>query len=413
MTDTPQLRAPVERWLTIVGVGEDGWIGLSAEAKEAVASAEVVYGGARHLALLPGGTGVRQCWPSPMASAVARILTEDRGCRRVAVLASGDPMLYGVGVTLTLELPAAEFHVIPQISAMSLACARLGWAAAETTLLSLVHRPIEQVRRVLWPGERLIVYSEDGSTPAAVARLLTACGFGTSTMTVLEHLGGTAERRIARAAGEWCEERCADLNVIAVHCAADAEARVLSPVTGLPDSAYANDGQLTKREVRAVTLARLAPLPRQMLWDVGAGSGSIGIEWMRAHPTCRAIAFEAQPERAERIRANARCLGVPGLQVVEGRAPGVLAGVPMPDAVFVGGGLSEEGVFASCWGSLRGGGRFVATAVTLASEAKLLALHEEHGGELVRIGIERAESIGKTVGWRPLMPVTQWSVVKP
>lgn len=329
------------------------------------------------------------------------------------MLASGDPLLYGVGVTLTRHLDSAEFRVIPQVSALSLACARLGWAIAEVTLISLVHRPIEQIHRHVSAGQQLILYSEDGTTPAAIARLLTERGFGSSTMSVFENLGGPAERRVDARAASLEAARCGDLNLIAVICVADAGAVAFSTAAGLPDSAFETDGQLTKREVRAATLARLAPLPRQLLWDVGAGSGSIAIEWMRSHISCSAIAFEERPDRAERIRENARRLGVPGLQVMEGAAPSIFGDLKPPDAMFIGGGLSDEAMFSACWARLPSSGRLVANAVTIATESVLLSLHKVYGGELVRISIERAEPIGGTLGWRPLRPVTQWSVVKP
>lgn len=375
-------------------------------------SADVLYGSARHLALVPRGGAVRQCWPSPMAPAIEEILTGRRGQNKVTVLASGDPMLYGVGVTLTRHLHPAEFRVVPQVSALSLACARLGWAIAKATLISLVHRPIEQLYRYLSPGERLIVFSEDGTTPAAIAKALQESGFGSSQMIVFERLGGSSERRIDTLVASWADQRCGDLNVVAVVCIPDAGTSTLSIVPGLPDDAFETDGQLTKREVRAVTLARLAPLPGQRLWDVGAGTGSIAIEWMRAHPSCSALAFEKHSERANRIRHNAAALGVPGLHVIQGTAPNTFENLEGPDAIFVGGGLDEE-MMDVCWASLSRGGRLVVNAVTVASEVMLAALYEAHGGDLVRLQITRADAIGRTLGWRPLMPITQWAVVKP
>ncbi len=347
-----------------------------------------------------------------MGPAVEQIVTEHRGRTRVTVLASGDPMLYGVGVTLTRNLNPGEFRVFPQPSAQSLACARLGWAVADTTLISLVHRPIEQLHRFLFPGERLILYSEDGSSPALIAKTLQQSGFGASQMTVFERLAGPCEHRFDQVAGLWKDNRCDDLNVVAVLCKTDAGSRTLSPVPGLPDDAFDTDGQLTKREVRAATLARLAPLPGQTLWDVGAGTGSIAIEWMRVHRSCSAAAFEAEPPRADRIRVNANKLGVPGLRVVQGEAPATFAGLELPDAIFIGGGLTAE-MFAACWASLPAGGRLVANAVTITSEAMLASLHTTYGGDLVRILVARAAPVGTTHGWRPLMPITQWSVVKP
>jgi precorrin-6Y C5,15-methyltransferase (decarboxylating) len=403
----------IGRWLTIIGIGEDGWEGLNSEARQAIESAELLYGGTRHLAFVTTSNAVRIPWPSPMMPAVDEILTQHRGIRKVAVLASGDPMLYGVGVSLTRDLSTTEFRVIPQVSALSLACARLGWPVAEVDLISLVNRPVAQVNRFLMPAQRLILYSEDGSTPAAVAEAITASGYGQSLMCVLENLGGPSERQVEGVAASWTLKQCANLNVIAIRCIADRDTKPLSIVPGLPDDVFTTDGQLTKREVRAATLARLAPLPGQRLWDVGAGTGSIGIEWMRTHPSCTCIAFEEDAARATRIHLNTTRLGVPALRVVEGQAPFTFEGLEGPDAIFIGGGLTAEGLFQACWDKLTTGGRLVANAVTIDSEAMLASLHKLHGGELVRMLIARADAIGGTFGWRHLMPITQWTVIKP
>ena len=404
-----------ERWLSIVGIGEDGWNGLNNEAKRAVESAELLYGGARHLALVPtaGSSATRIPWPSPMTPAVQQILTEYRGKKRVTVLASSDPMLHGVGVPLTRDLVATEFRVIPQVSAFSLACARLGWPMAETTLITLVNRPVEQLLRHLYPDQRLVIFSEDGSTPATVARFLTESGYGSSKIDVFESLGGSSERNIRELAACWLNKQCGKLNLVAVLCASDTTARPLSLAPGLPDDTFDTDGQLTKREVRAVTLARLAPLPNQTLWDVGAGTGSIGIEWMRVHPSCSCIAFEAREDRAVRIRENAARLGVPTLKVIQGTAPATFASLHSPDAIFIGGGVGNDDLFEACWAKLSPGGRLVANAVTLQSEARLAARHTLYGGDLMRMTVSRADLIGGLFGWRPMMPITQWTVTKP
>ena len=406
--------APNAPWLSIVGIGEDGWDGLNAEARQLIAAAELLYGGLRHLAHIPPAVtdATRVPWPSPMAPAIKEILTEHRGRKRVTVLGSGDPMLYGIGVTLTRELPAGEFRIVPQISAFSLACARLGWPLAETTLVSLVARPIEQFIRYLAPGQRLVLYSEDGATPAKVAHLLAQSGYGASTMHVLERIGGPYEQHRSMIACGWSIERCDRLNIIVLECIADADGRALSLAPGLPDDAFETDGQLTKREVRAATIARLAPLPGQTLWDVGAGTGSISIEWMRVHPSCACVAFESREDRAARIRVNAARLGVPSLEVVEGIAPGGFDGLQSPDAIFIGGGVGTEGLFEACWGRLRPGGRLVVNAVTIASEACVASWHKLYGGELVRIQVAHAEQIGGTYAWRQRMPVTQWMAIK-
>ncbi len=403
-----------EHWLSVVGIGEDGWDGLNRESKQAVESAELLYGAARQLDLIPtaGSSAIRIAWPSPMMPAVEQILTDYRGKKRVTVLASGDPMLHGVGVSLTRQLSPAEFRVIPQVSAFSLACARLGWPMAETTLITLVNRPIEQFLRHLYPDQRLVIFSEDGSTPATVARLLTESGYGSSTMDVFENLGGSSERNTRELAASWRNEQCGKLNLIAVLCAPDEGTKPLSLAPGLPDDTFDTDGQLTKREVRAVTLARLAPLPNQTLWDVGAGTGSIGIEWMRLHPSCSCIAFEAREDRATRIRENAARFGVPNLEVIQGTAPSTFADLSSPEAIFIGGDVSNDDLFDACWAKLSPGGRLVSNAVTLQSEARLIARHQLYGGDLMRMMISRADVIGGSYGWRPMMPITQWTVTK-
>jgi precorrin-6Y C5,15-methyltransferase (decarboxylating) len=404
-----------EHWLSIVGIGEDGWDGLKDEGKRAVESAELLYGGVRHLALVltAGSSAIRIPWPSPMTPAVQQILTEYRGKKRVTVLASGDPMLHGVGVTLTRDLVATEFRVIPQVSSFSLACARLGWPMAETSLITLVNRPVEQLLRHLYPDQRLVIFSEDGSTPATVARLLTESGYGSSKIDVFENLGSSSERNIRELAACWLNKQCGKLNLVAVLCAPDTTARPLSLAPGLPDDTFDTDGQLTKREVRAVTLARLAPLPNQTLWDVGAGTGSIGIEWMRVHPSCSCIAFEAREDRAVRIRENAARLCVPNLKVIQGTAPATFASLRSPDAIFIGGSVDNDDLFDACWAKLSPAGRLVANAVTLQSEASLVARHTLYGGDLMRMMVSRADPIGGSYGWRPMMPITQWTVTKP
>jgi precorrin-6Y C5,15-methyltransferase (decarboxylating) len=348
-----------------------------------------------------------------MTPAVQQILTEYRGKKRVTVLASGDPMLHGVGVPLTRDLVATEFRVIPQVSAFSLACARLGWPMAETTLITLVNRPVEQLLRHLYPDQRLVIFSEDGSTPATVARLLTESGYGSSKIDVFENLGGSSEHNIRDLAACWLNKQCGKLNLMAVVCVPDTTARPLSLAQGLPDDAFDTDGQLTKREVRAVTLSRLAPLPNQTLWDVGAGTGSIGIEWMRVHPSCSCIAFEAREDRAVRSRENAARLGVPNLKVIQGTAPATFANLRSPDAIFIGGGVGNDDLFDACWAKLSPGGRLVANAVTLQSEASLVARHTLYGGDLMRMMVSRADLLGGSYGWRPMMPITQWTVTKP
>ncbi|MFD8332546.1 precorrin-6y C5,15-methyltransferase (decarboxylating) subunit CbiE [Streptomyces solisilvae] len=399
--------------VTVIGIGADGWDGLGPAAREALRTAEVVIGGRRHLGLLPPEChGERVPWPSPLRPAVPGLFATYTG-RRISVLASGDPMFFGIGRTLAELLGAERLRVLPHPSSVSLACARLGWALEETEVVSLVGRPLATLNRELYAGRRLLVLSAGADTPAEVAGALAERGFGPSRMRVLEQLGSVRERCVEGTAEEWPHPPGDPLNVIAVDCAPADGTRPLSLAPGLPDTAYDHDGQLTKRHVRAATLAALAPAPGELLWDVGGGSGSIAVEWMRAHRTCRAVSVERDPVRAERIGRNAAALGVPGLTVVTGAAPDALAQLPTPDAVFIGGGLTVPGVLEACWAALPPGGRIVANTVTLESEALLADRHRRHGGDLVRLAVSHATPVGAFTGWRQAMPVTQWSATKP
>ncbi len=399
-------------WLTVVGIGEDGFDALSPAARSLVDQAEVLVGGERHLAMLPpDDRRQRVAWPSPLSALVETI--ERLKPSRVCVLATGDPFCFGIGSTLARRLPIDQMVVIPALSARTLVCSRLGWPEHTTRLLTLHGRPMALLEPHLQPAARLILLSEDASTPAAVAARLTERGFGASAMTVFERIGGPAERRLDGRADAWARVAGADLNTIAVVVAAGPRAHPLATVPGLPDEAFSHDGQMTKREVRAISLAALAPHPGDLLWDVGAGCGSIAVEWMRADPLNHAIAIEPKPGRRAMIAVNAERLGTPGLRIVDGHAPEALAGLAPPDAVFVGGGASIPGVIEACWTALRPGGRLVVNTVTLESQAVLLAKHAELGGEMVRLSVERAEPVGPYHGWRPLMPVTQWRLGKP
>lgn len=401
----------MQKWLSVIGIGEDGLSGLSEIARFLLDRSQVIIGGARHLAMLPPeDTREKLLWASPLQATVDEIVRR-RG-ESVCVLASGDPMCHGIGVTLSRRIPIAEMTVIPAASAFSLACARLGWALADVETFSLTNRPIASIALALYPGARLLVLSADRHTPAKVAELLTQRGFGSSLMTVFERMGAGAERRIEGVAAAWNATDLADLNTIAIAVAADRETLLLSRAAGLPDAAYRHDGQLTKREVRAVTLSALAPIPGELLWDVGAGCGSIAIEWMRSHRGCWAIAIERHPTRLQYIAENASNLGVPELKIVAGSAPDALATLPQPNAIFIGGGVTAEALLETCWNALGEGGRLVVNAVTIESELTVLQWHSLHGGELIRIGIQRVGAIGSFVGWKPLAPITQWAVVK-
>jgi precorrin-6Y C5,15-methyltransferase (decarboxylating) len=399
-------------WLTVVGIGEDGLDGLGASARAALSGARIVFGGKRHLALLPvDHKAERRAWPTPFAEAFDQVLAL-RG-QPVVILASGDPMFYGMGASLSRQLGPDEMRVLPAPSSVSLAAARMGWALQEVEVITIHGRPLVLLNRALHDKARLLVLSEDGFSAAHAAGLLTQRGFGPSRITVFEHLGGAKERRRDGIASRWQEGETAALNLLAVECVAGPEARPLSTLAGLPDDAFQNDGQLTKRDVRAVTLARLAPCPGELLWDVGAGCGSIGIEWMRAHPTCRAIAIEANAGRQQLIRANADALGVPGLDLVAGAAPAALGQLPQPDAIFIGGGVTEPSLLETCWAALKPGGRLVANAVTVQSEVLLIAWQEKFGGDLTRIAVSQAKPLGDFDAWRAALPVTIFAVHKP
>ncbi|MBD2215239.1 precorrin-6y C5,15-methyltransferase (decarboxylating) subunit CbiE [Nostoc linckia FACHB-104] len=399
------------KWLSIVGIGEDGLQGLSAIARSLVNQAEIIVGGDRHLAMLPSNDQRQKItWASPISNSVAEII-QRRG-QAVCVLASGDPMCYGIGVTLTKQIPISEITIIPAPSTFSLACARLGWSLTEVETVSLCGRPPALIQSYIYPGARLLILSEGKDTPEIVAKILTQRGYGDSKITVLERMGGTQERLVESSAASWNETDIAALNAIAVDCVADSGVVPLPRIPGLPDNAYHHDGQLTKHEVRAITLATLAPIPGELLWDVGAGCGSISIEWMRTHPRCRAIAIEQNSTRLQYIADNAAALGIPSLQIIAGKAPNSLQDLPQPDAIFIGGGVTADGLFDICWSALKPGGRLVANVVTIEGEQTLFNWYEKVGGNFTRIAIQRAEPIGKFLGWRGMAPVTQWIAVK-
>ncbi|MBK5413549.1 precorrin-6y C5,15-methyltransferase (decarboxylating) subunit CbiE [Pseudomonas sp. TH31] len=397
-------------WLTVVGIGEDGFKGLGKNARRALLGASRIIGGQRQLDLLPVCIrGERQLWPSPFS--LGPVL--ERHGEPVCVLASGDPMFFGVGASLARHVPAEQMLILPAPSCCSLAAARMGWPLQDVVTLSVVARPVAALNAQLFSGVRLLVLSNDGQSPTAIAALLRERGFGPSRLTVLEHLGADTERRIDGVACDWTSSGVADLNVIAIECIAESGTARLSRLAGLADSAFQHDGQLTKRDVRAITLARLAPTPGELLWDVGAGSGSIGIEWMRAHPSCRALAIEADDSRQRLIEHNRDALGVPGLQLIRGSAPQALAGLERPDAIFIGGGVTRDGVLDTCWSALKPGGRLIANAVTLQSEMTLMAWREQQGGELTRIHIAQAQPLGEFDTWRQALPITLLDVTKP
>lgn len=395
----------------VVGIGADGYAGLTGAARAAVDAAGVVVGGQRQLDLLPDSVSAeRVAWPVPLRPAV-RPLAEEHRERGLVVLASGDPMHHGIGRTLVEELGAPAVQIISHPGSVSLACARMGWPVESTPVVSTLTGPLGAVMRHAGQGQQILVLNRDASTPAALAAFLTAHGFGGSRITVLADLGGRERslRGFADQADYWSGQLPESVSISAVEFAGP---RAIQETPGLPDDLFETDGQLTKRHVRALTLATLAPRPGELLWDIGGGSGSIAIEWLRAHATTRAVCVERDTERIGRIVRNAAVLGVPRLEVVEGAAPASLDALPTPDVVFVGGGLTADGVFDACWAALPTGGRFVTNAVTLESQALVMRLQKEHGGELVKIDVARTTPVGGFTGWRAAMTVVQWSVEK-
>ena len=392
--------------VTVAGIGADGWPGLSPLAREAIERAEVIIGGPRHLGLLPAAvSGRRVPLPNPLLPVLPGLIAAHADAALV-VLASGDPMFYGIGTSLARLLGPGRLRVLPHPSSVSLAAARLGWPLSDVDVVSLVGRPGELLHPLLQPGRRVLALTASETAAADVRALLETRGFGASPVTVLADLGGPDEH-VAAARGPHSR-----LAIIGIECRLDPAAAPLPRTPGLPDDAFEHDGQLTKREVRALALAALAPVPGQLLWDVGAGSGSVGIEWMRVHPASRALAVEPRADRRERIARNAAALGVPGLRLVAGSAPEALAGLGAPDAVFIGGGVTVPGVVAACLAALGPGGRLAANAVTIEGQAVLVGWHQRLGGTLTRIGVERAGELGTLTAWRPALPVVQWSFTK-
>ncbi len=397
-------------WLSIIGVDLSGWEGVSPGARAVIADADLIVGGARHLDMVPANAAERLQWKSPLSETVS-LIEAARG-QNVVVIATGDPLDYGIGVTLLRHFPASEVMVVPALGAFTLAAARMGWPRQGVECITLHGRPLERLRRCLFPGARILALSHDGETPAKVARMLATSGWGESHITALTDMGGDTERRVAEIAANWTEQDVGALNTLAITCIAGPDARPLRRTPGLPDDAFLHDGKLTKRVVRASTLAKLAPFPGDLLWDIGAGSGAIAIEWLRAVERAQAIAIEPIAARALRIEENARALGVPELRLLTDKAPTCLEGLDAPDAVFVGGGLSEDGLLAAAWAALKPRGRIVANAVTLEGEQVLNMAHRTYGGALERISVEQAVPVGQFHGWRPSMTVTQWHAAK-
>ena len=395
-------------WLHIVGIGEDGLDGLVPAARAVVESAEVIIGGERHHQMVGIHSAEQMKWPSPFDALISQLQTL-RG-KRVVVLATGDPLWFSVGARIGRSIDPAEITYYPQISAFQLASARMGWSMADVEALTVHGRPVEQIISFIQPNQRLLILTTGGQTPGQIAKFLADRGFGASKMTVLAAMGGENELRFDGIAATWDHEVPA-FNTLAVDCIAAPDAALLPRVPGLPDELFEHDGTMTKRETRAVTIAKLMPMRGALLWDIGTGCGSVAVEWMRAARYAQAIGIEPRADRRAMAAQNALALGTPTLELVAGTAPEVLQGLAAPDAIFVGGGLTD-GVFDAAWAALKPLGRFVSNAVTLESEAILMELHKKYGGELVRLAVTRAEPVGPYRGWRPFMPVTQWSLIK-
>ena len=412
-----------KKWLCVIGIGEDGWDDLSADARDLLYESEIVLGGERHLKMLPKDwEGERIVWSSPIREAVSKIVSwrpeDSASVQKVAIMASGDPLCYGIATKLLRHLPIEEIWIKPALTTFSLMCSRIGWSLPDVETLTIHGRPVEMLHPFVQPGAKLLVLSKGEESPEKAAKLLCARGFGKSIITVLEHLGGRKERLFSGPADSWNHPEGAALNAMAIECIPESNATILSRIPGLPDEAFFHDGQLTKREIRAVSLSRLMPVVDQVLWDVGAGCGSVAIEWMRTSPRCRAVAIEKSKSRLKLIEKNSQELGVPMLQIISGSAPEVFADLPAPDAVFIGGGLSSGNLLQTCWTALKPGGRLVANAVTLEGEQKLLQWQNENAGksgasgDLTRLSISRAEKIGKFQGWKEMRSVIQLAVIK-
>ncbi len=398
----------IDRWLSIIGIGDDGLDSLNPVAHALIKQADLVVGGERHLSLLPATSQQQLTWKKPISDSID-LIQQHRG-QAVCILASGDPLCYGIGTTILRHIPIEQITIIPAPSAFSLAASRLGWPLPEIETVSLCGRDPHLINALLYPNARILALSADRYTPALVANILNQQSQSDVQITVLEHLGGAAEKIISSSVADWSEREVAQLNLIALNCPSTMSGMSRSP--GLPDDSYDHDGQLTKREIRAVTLAALAPLPGQLLWDVGAGNGSISIEWMRSNARNLAISIEQHPQRRQNLAHNAAMLGVPNLQIIAGQAPAVLDDLPMPDAIFIGGGLTIPDVFEKCWHHLRVGGRLVANAVTVETEQRIFQLQYQYGGNLSRLAIQHAEPVGKFLGWKASAPITQWCVIK-
>lgn len=400
-----------ECWLNVVGVTAKGVSSLAPEQQALLDKAKVIIGPPRSLPKVRELDDRLVTWQSPLNKMIDQILSY-RGTPTV-ILATGDPTWFGIGATLVAHVAPEEFAIHPAPSAFSLAAARMKWPLQNVKCISVHGRPVEILHSHVVPGQRVLALTSDATTVADIAKLLTNRGYGESPMTVLNAMGGETESRVEFLARDHTNKGVGNLNTVAIDCVADERAPIFPPVPGLPDGAFVHDGQLTKREVRAATLAKLAPLPNQHLWDVGAGCGSVAIEWMRAAPRATATCFERHASRIEMIEKNRKALGAPGLEIISGQAPESLDGLDAPDAIFMGGDVGNDELFNACWTALKPGGRLVANAVTLDGETALVQRLELHGGDLARIDVSHLDNVGAHKALRPRMAVTQWNVTKP
>lgn len=401
-------------WLHIIGIGEDGVVGLSAEARDALDNADVIVGGKRHHNLTQNvkveRVAKRILWPSPF-DAMIETIKNHKG-KTVVVLVTGDPLWYSVGAKISNIFGADELKFYPQLSAFQWASVRMGWSIPDCDTLTIHGRATEEIIPYVAPNVRLLVLTKDKTSPKVVAELLSDRGFGKSELTVLAHIGGDKEERFEGVADNWVHE-VPDFHTLAVKCIAGKDAKYYGRTGGLPDDAFEHDGQMTKRVVRAVCVSQLRPYQDALLWDIGAGCGSVAIEWMRAARGAQAIAIEPNLDRHVMIKNNALSLGVPRLRQIEGSAPDALQNLPTPDAIFIGGGITSDNLFDVAWKNLRDGGRLVANAVTLESETTLISLHAKYGGTLDRIAVSEAVGVGRYNAMKPFMSVMQWAVTKP
>jgi len=394
-----------KKWLTVVGIGEDGVPGLGLKALVAVQNATFIFGGERHLAMLGSNiSATRQSWTQPLSDSLRKLI-ELRG-QNVVVLASGDPMFYGIGSTLIEHIALDEMDMIPHPSCFSYACARLGWSMQDVVCRSVHARPLEMITRDIVDAAKMLILAHDGNSPANLAKLFIALGFGNSCFYILEHLGGSREKIIRLLATEIGERAFADLSVIAIECHGDGSEIRQVTNTVLPDNAFEHDGQLTRQDIRAIIMTHLAPKYNEILWDVGAGCGSISIEWLRLGRDSRAIAIEKNAQRCDFIRRNAAALEVDGLQLIEAQAPQSLNSLEAPHAIFIGGGFANPDIGEHCWQNLRPGGRLVATAVTVETEAAFQIFSAKTKARLIRIDMSEVVPLGRYHTWQPSLPIT-------